>query len=85
MDVPSMFLVDGGYLAVVLGGLLLLAVAMWWSWAGDGIEVPRERWPGAVRAAALVGWALFIGGLLLQVASYLAHVGVARWPAGPGH
>ena len=43
--------------------------------------MPRERWPGAVRAAALVGWALFIGGLLLQVASYLAHVGVARWPA----
>ncbi len=85
MDVPLMFGVDAGYTATGVGGLLLLAVAMWWSWAGDGIEVPRERWPGAVRVAAAAGWALFVVGILVQVVSYFAHVGVARFPASLGH
>jgi len=77
MEVPEMFLVDGGYAATLLGGLMLLGVAVWWSWAGDGIEVPRERWPRPVRMAAVAGWALFAGGILLQVVGYLAQVGVA--------
>ena len=85
MDVPLMFAVDAGYTATCLGGLLLLAVAAWWSWAGDGIEIPRERWPGAMRMAAAAGWGLFIAGILVQTVSYFAQVGVARWPAGLGH
>ncbi len=80
MDVPTMFLVDAAYGAAILGGLLLLAVAAWWSWAGDGIAVERGRWPGAVRAAAVAGWALFIGGIFLQVVGYFIGVGVATWP-----
>jgi len=80
MEVPTMFLVDAGYGATLLGGLLLVAVAAWWSWAGDGIAVPRERWPATVRTAAVAGWALFLGGILTQVVSYFATVGAASWP-----
>jgi hypothetical protein len=76
--------VNAGLAAVFLGGLILLVVAGWWSWVGDGIAVPRERWPGAVRLFAFAGWALFVGGLLVQLAAYLAQVGAARWPGGAG-
>jgi hypothetical protein len=84
MDVPLMIMVNSGYAAMGLGGLLLLAVAMWWTRASDGIEVPRESWPGAVRGAAVAGWTLFAGGALLQLAGYVVQVGAAHWPAGLG-
>jgi xanthine/uracil/vitamin C permease (AzgA family) len=85
VSVPEMMPVNAGLAALFLGGLILLAVAVWWSWVGDGIAVPRERWPGPVRLAALAGWALFIGGIALQLVGYFVHVGVARFPAGfPG-
>jgi hypothetical protein len=61
------------------GALMLLLAALWWSWAGDGIEVPRERWPAPVRLLALVGWGCFIGGLFGQVIAHVRDVGVARW------
>jgi hypothetical protein len=83
--VPEMMPVNAGLAAVFLGGLILLAVAAWWSWVGDGIAVPHERWPGAVRLAAAAGWALFAGGILLQLIGYFGEVGVARWPGVPGH
>jgi hypothetical protein len=77
--------VNAGLAAVFLGGLVLLAVAGWWSWAGDGIAIPRERWPGAVRLAALAGWALFVAGIVLQLVGYFTAVGVTRFPGGfPG-
>ena len=79
MAVPAMMVVNAGLTAVFNGGLLLLLVAMWWSWTGDGIEVPRERWPGVVRAAAAVGWALFAGGIFVQIIGHFAQVGVATW------
>jgi hypothetical protein len=76
--------VNIGLAAVFLGGLILLLVAGWWSWASDGIAISRDRWPGPVRLAALAGWALFAGGLILQVVGYFVHVGVARFPTLPG-
>jgi hypothetical protein len=79
MSVVMMYGVDAAYTAMGLGGLLLLTIAMWWSWAGDGIEVPRERWPGAVRLAAVAGWGLFMGGIVGQLITYFGPVGVARW------
>ena len=79
MGVPEMTVVNVGLTAVFAGGVMLLMVAAWWSWAGDGIAVPRDRWPAAARATAALGWALFIGGILAQVVSYFARVGVARW------
>lgn len=79
MGVPTMDVVNAGLAAVFAGGLLLLAIALWWSRTGDGIEVPRERWPGVVRAAAAVGWALFAGGIFVQIIGHFAQVGVASW------
>jgi hypothetical protein len=76
-----MLVVSAGLAAVFAGGLVLLGVAVWWSWTGDGIAVPRPRWPAVVRLGAVVGWALFVGGILVQVVAYLAQVGVARWPS----
>ena len=84
MSVPEMMPVNAGLAAQFLGGLILLAVAGWWSWASDGIAISRERWPGPVRLAALAGWALFVGGIILQVVGYFVHVGVAHFPSLPG-
>lgn len=84
MSVPAMLVVNAGLTAVLAGGLLLLLVAVWWSRAGDGIEIPRERWPPRARLAAALGWALFIGGILVQVVGHFLQVGVARWPVGTG-
>ena len=87
MDVPTMMVVNMGLAAVFAGGMVLLVVAFWWSWAGDGIAVPRERWPMPVWLGAVVGWGLFVGGIAAQVIGYFVQVGVARWPAaiGLGH
>ncbi len=79
MPVWEIVVVNTGYAGVLLGGVLLLLVAIWWSAASDGIRLPRERWPAAVRAAAVAGWGLFIGGLVVQVVGYFVQVGVARW------
>jgi hypothetical protein len=87
VPVSPMTPVNAGLAAVVLGGLLLLSVAVWWSWTGDGLAIPRDRWPGAVRGIALAGWGLFLAGVALQVVGYFTQVGVAHFPPmmGPGH
>jgi xanthine/uracil/vitamin C permease (AzgA family) len=85
MGVPAMTSVNVGLAAVFLGGLLLLAVAAWWSWAGDGVSVPRERWPGPIRLVAMAGWGFFLAGIALQLIGYFGQVGVGRFPPmGPG-
>jgi len=71
--------VNMGLGIVFAGGLILLLIAAWWSWSGDGVSIPRERWPGPVRLAALVGWGFFIGGIVAQLIGYFGKVGVARW------
>ena len=82
MAVPIFFGVAKALFFTFAGGLALLVVAVWWSWAGDGIAIPRERWPVPVRFLALLGWGCFIGGILGQVLAQVLHVGVARWSAG---
>lgn len=79
MAVPSMLVVNAGLAAIFGGAGLLLLTALWWSWAGDGISVPRERWPGPVRAMATLGWLLWVGGMALQLLGQFGPVGVARW------
>lgn len=79
MGVPVFMVVNAGLAMTFLGAGLLLLVAVWWSWTGDGIEVPRERWPGAVRLAAVAGWLLWAGGIGVQVIGQFDQVGVARW------
>jgi hypothetical protein len=80
MGVPVMMGVNLGLAAAAAGGGLLLLVALWWTMASDGVSVPRDRWPGPVRALAAVGWLLWIGGLAVQTAWFFGPVGVASWP-----
>ncbi|MGH7268155.1 MAG: hypothetical protein ACREMB_25335 [Candidatus Rokuibacteriota bacterium] len=79
MGVPELLVVNVGLAATFAGAGLLLLIALWWSWAGDGIGIPRERWPRALRLAGAVGWTLFVGGLLVQIVGYFGPVGVARF------
>jgi hypothetical protein len=78
MAVPIFTMVNAGLALTFLGGGLLLLVALWWA-RGDGIEVPRDRWPAAVRFGAMAGWLLWIGGIAIQVLGQFGMVGVARW------
>jgi hypothetical protein len=79
MAVPIFTVVNLGLAMTFLGGGLLLAIALWWTYASDGIEMPRQRWPGAVRLGAIAGWGLWLGGLAIQIAGMFDQVGVARW------
>ena len=79
MAVPAMLNVTAGLTVLILGGCVLLLVAGWWSWVGDGVSVPRERWPGAIRLAAAAGWGFFLAGILLQLIGYVNQVGVAHF------
>ena len=84
MDVPQLLSVTAGLLVVLMGGGILALLAVWWSWASDGISLPRERWPGALRLAAAAGWGLFVAGILLQLIGYFGPIGVGDF-AGMGH
>ena len=79
MGVPTMMIVNAGLAAAFVGGGLLLLTALWWTWAGDGISVGRDRWPATVRGLVTVGWLLWVGGLVVQILGYFGQVGVARW------
>ena len=79
MAVPVFGVVNAGLAMVFLGGGILFLVAVWWAWAGDGISIPRDRWPGVVRLAAMAGWLLWLGGIAVQVVGQFDKVGVARW------
>jgi hypothetical protein len=79
MAVPIFTVVNLGLAMTFLGGGLLLLVALWWTVKSDGIEVPRPQWPNPVRFGAMAGWALWLGGLAVQIAGMFDQVGVARW------
>jgi hypothetical protein len=79
MAVPIFFGVDKALGFTFIGALALLLVAVWWAVAGDGVAIPRERWPRPVRLLALLGWGCWGGGLLGQVLAYVLHVGLTRW------
>jgi hypothetical protein len=79
MAVPIFAMVNAGLAMTFLGGGLLLLIALWWTRSGDGIEIPRQRWPAPVRFAAMAGWLLWVGGLAVQVLGQFGMVGVARW------
>ena len=79
MAVPILTVVNLGLAMTFLGGGLLLMIALWWTHASDGIEMPRQHWPGAVRLGAMAGWGLWLAGLAVQIAGMFDQVGVARW------
>ncbi len=71
--------VTTGLILAILGGGVLLLVAAWWSWAGDGVSLPRERWPREIRLAAAAGWGLFLAGIVVQLVGYVGQVGLANF------
>jgi hypothetical protein len=79
MAVPAFTVVNLGLAMTFLGAGLLLLVAIWWTWTGDGIEIPRQRWPRAARLGAMAGWLLWSGGFAIQLLGFFGPVGVARW------
>jgi hypothetical protein len=79
MAVPIFTVVNVGLAMTFLGGGLLLLVAIWWTRASDGIELPRQRWPAAAFFGAMAGWLLWIGGLAVQILGQFGMVGVATW------
>ena len=79
MAVPAFTVVNVGLAMTFLGGGLLLLVALWWTRASDGIEVPRQRWPVVVRFSVMAGWLLWVGGFAVQLLGHFGMVGVARW------
>jgi hypothetical protein len=79
MGVPIFTVVNAGLVLTFLGGGLLLLIALWWSWTGDGIEIPRQRWPLFARLGAMAGWLLWLGGIAVQLLGQFGMVGVARW------
>lgn len=79
MAVPVFNLVNAGLAMTFLGGGLLLLIALWWTVKGDGVAIPRSRWPAPVRLGAMAGWLLWVGGLAVQLLGQFGMVGVARW------
>jgi hypothetical protein len=79
MAVPVFTMVSVGLAMTFLGAGLLLLIALWWTRASDGVEVPRQRWPAIVRFGAMAGWLLWVGGFVVQLVGFFDQVGVARW------
>ena len=79
MGVPIFAMVNVGLAMTFLGAGLLLLIALWWTWASDGVDVPRQRWPAMARFGALAGWLLWVGGFVIQLVGFFDQVGVARW------
>ena len=79
MGVPIFTVVNAGLAMTFLGAGLLLLIALWWTWASDGVDVPRQRWPAMARFGALAGWLLWVGGFVVQLVGFFDQVGVARW------
>jgi hypothetical protein len=84
MAVPAMGVVNAGLAATFAGAGLLLLAGLVWAWRGNGLEAGPAA-AGAVRVIGAVGWLLWIGGLVLQVAGQFGPVGVASWLAPIGH
>ena len=70
-------LVGTGYGLALLGAILLLASAAWWSWASDGVRL--EPKPPAWRAMVTAGWLFFVLGFIWQLAGYVG-IGAVTWP-----
>lgn len=69
--------VGGGYGLALLGAVLLLASAVWWAWASDGVRL--EPKPRAWRTLTSAGWLCFALGVLWQLAGYVG-IGAVTWP-----
>jgi len=68
--------VAGGYSLALLGAVLLLASAIWWSWASDGVRLQPK--PSLWRALTGAAWVFFVGGIVWQLAGYVG-IGAVTW------
>jgi hypothetical protein len=68
--------VGGGYGLALVGAILLLASAIWWSWASDGVRLNPK--PSVWRALTGAGWVFFVFGVLWQLAGYV-RIGAVTW------
>lgn len=74
---PFVRFVFPGYALSLLGGVLLLAAAIYWSVKSDGVRLQIK--PGWWRAAVALGFLSFIAGVILQLAGYV-WIGAVTWP-----
>jgi hypothetical protein len=75
-DSAVMTAVGVGWVITVLGALVLLACAVWWSAANRSRTIDQA--PSGWRPAVGLGMILFVGGLAWQVLGY-ARIGIARF------
>ena len=75
-DSAVMAAVGLGWVLTVLGALVLLVCAIWWSAANRARAIDRA--PAGWRPAVGLGVILFVGGLAWQIFGY-ASIGIARF------
>ena len=66
-----------GYALCLLGGVLLLAAASYWTVMSDGVRLQAK--PGWWRAAVALGFLSFILGVIWQLGGYV-QIGAVTWP-----
>ncbi len=74
---PFVRYVFPGYALCLLGGVLLLAAAGYWTLKSDGVHLRVK--PGWWRAAVAFGFLSFIAGIVVQLAGYV-QIGAVTWP-----
>ena len=66
-----------GYALCLLGGVLLLAAASYWTVKSDGVRLQAK--PGWWRAAVALGFLSFVLGVIWQLGGYV-QIGAVTWP-----
>ncbi len=74
---PFVRFVFPGWALSVLGALLLLVAASYWTVKGDGVRLHAK--PGWWRALVALGFLSFILGIVWQLGGYV-QIGAVTWP-----
>ena len=74
---PFVRFVFPGWALCVLGGILLLIAASYWTVKSDGVRLHVK--PGWWRAAVALGFLSFVVGTMWQLGGYV-WIGAATWP-----
>ena len=74
---PFVHFVFPGWALSVLGGILLLIAASYWTLKSDGTRLHVK--PGWWRAAVALGFLSFIAGAVWQLGGYV-RIGAVTWP-----
>ncbi len=74
---PFVRYVFPGYALCLVGGLLLLVAAGYWTVKSDGVRLQVK--PAWWRAAVALGFLAFIAGVVVQLGGYV-WIGAVTWP-----